>query len=58
MDVAGTVYVVEDADPGASDYWYQDEWASWYQSHLQGRIGSLTRVDRRGEAFALSEAHR
>ena len=41
---------------GRTDYWYEDEWASWYQSHLQGRIGSLTRVDRRGDPDDLVDA--
>ena len=37
-------------------YWYEDEWASWYQAHLRARTGSLTRVDHQGDPDDLVDA--
>jgi hypothetical protein len=34
---------------GRTDYWFEDEWTSWYQDHLRARTGSLTQVDREGD---------
>ena len=41
---------------GRTDYWYEDEWAGWYQGHLQDRAGSLTQVDRQGDPDDLVDA--
>jgi hypothetical protein len=41
---------------GRTDYWYEDEWAGWYQAHLRARTGSLTRVDRQGDPDDLVDA--
>ena len=41
---------------GRTDYWYEDEWTSWYQSHLRARTGSLTQVDRQGDPDDLVDA--
>jgi hypothetical protein len=41
---------------GRTDYWYDDEWTSWHEGHLRGKIDSLTRVDREGDPDDLVDA--
>ena len=41
---------------GRTDYWYEDEWAAWYEAHLRGKVESLTRVDRTGDPDDLVDA--
>jgi hypothetical protein len=41
---------------GRTDYWYEDEWTAWHQSHLLGRVESLTQVDREGDPDDLVNA--
>jgi predicted DNA-binding transcriptional regulator AlpA len=41
---------------GGTTYWYEDEWAAWYQSHQQGKRDGLTRVDREGDPDDLVDA--
>jgi len=41
---------------GRTDYWYEDEWSSWYQSYLQARTEPLTEVDREGDPDDLVDA--
>jgi hypothetical protein len=41
---------------GRTDYWYEDEWTAWHQAHQQGKIESLTQVDREGDPDDLVNA--
>jgi hypothetical protein len=41
---------------GRTDYWYEDEWTAWHQAHHQGKIESLTQVDRSGDPDDLVDA--
>jgi hypothetical protein len=41
---------------GRTDYWYEDEWTSWHQAHQQGKVDSLTQVDREGDPDDLVDA--
>lgn len=41
---------------GRTDYWFEDEWTAWHQAYLRGKIESLTRVDRSGDADELVDA--
>ena len=41
---------------GRTDYWYEDEWAAWYEAHRRGKVESLTRVDRTGDPDDLVDA--
>jgi hypothetical protein len=41
---------------GRTDYWYEDEWTTWHQGHLRGRVESLTQVDRGGDPDDLVNA--
>jgi hypothetical protein len=41
---------------GRADYWYEDEWTAWLGAYRQGKIASLTRVDRRGDPDDLVDA--
>jgi hypothetical protein len=41
---------------GRTDYWYEDEWTGWHQSHLQARTETLTWVDRSGDPDDLVDA--
>lgn len=41
---------------GRTDYWYKDEWTAWYRARQQGKIDSLTRVDRTGDPDDLVDA--
>jgi hypothetical protein len=41
---------------GRTDYWFEDEWDAWYQAHRQGKIDSLTQVDREGDPDELVDA--
>ena len=41
---------------GRTDYWFEDEWAAWLQSYRQGKLDSLTEVDRRGDPDDLVDA--
>ena len=41
---------------GRTDYWYEDEWTAWHQAYQQGKIESLTQVDRDGDPDDLVDA--
>jgi hypothetical protein len=41
---------------GRTDYWHEDEWAAWHRAYQQGKIESLTRVDRDGDPNDLVNA--
>jgi hypothetical protein len=41
---------------GRTDYWYEDEWISWYQTHQRAKIESLTQVDGDGDPDDLVDA--
>jgi hypothetical protein len=41
---------------GRTDYWYEDEWTTWYEAHRRGKIESLTEVDREGDPDDLVDA--
>jgi hypothetical protein len=41
---------------GRTDYWYEDEWTAWRRSYQQGKIDSLTQVDRQGDPDDLVDA--
>jgi hypothetical protein len=41
---------------GRTDYWFADEWEAWYQAHRQGKIDSLTEIDREGDPDDLVDA--
>jgi len=41
---------------GRTDYWYEDEWTAWHRAYQQGKIDSLTRVDRDGDPDDLVDA--
>jgi hypothetical protein len=41
---------------GRTDYWYEDEWAAWYEAHLRDKVESLTEVDRQGDPDDLVDA--
>jgi hypothetical protein len=41
---------------GRTDYWYEDEWMAWHQARLQGKVESLTQVDREGDPDDLVDA--
>jgi hypothetical protein len=41
---------------GRTDYWYDDEWTAWLAAYRQGKIDSLTQVDRRGAPDDLVDA--
>src|SRR5882724_2697807 len=41
---------------GRTDYWYEDEWTTWHQGHLRGKVDSLTQVDRDGDPDDLVDA--
>jgi predicted DNA-binding transcriptional regulator AlpA len=41
---------------GRTDYWYEDDWNAWLESHLQVRVGTLTQVNRGGDPDELVDA--
>src|SRR5580698_996939 len=41
---------------GRTDYWYEDEWIAWHETHLRGKIESLTRADLAGDPDDLVDA--
>ena len=41
---------------GRTDYWYEDEWTAWHRAYQQGKIDSLTQVDRDGDPDDLVDA--
>ena len=41
---------------GRTDYWYEDEWTAWHQAYQQGKLESLTQVDRDGDPDDLVDA--
>jgi hypothetical protein len=41
---------------GRTDYWYEDEWTAWHRAYRQGKIDSLTQVDREGDPDDLVDA--
>ena len=41
---------------GRADYWYEDEWTTWLRTYQQGKIDSLTQVDRDGDPDDLVDA--
>ncbi|MCW2935866.1 MAG: hypothetical protein JWM19_6828 [Actinomycetia bacterium] len=41
---------------GRTDYWYEDEWTAWLETHLRERVGTLTRVSRGGDPDELVDA--
>jgi hypothetical protein len=41
---------------GRTDYWYEDEWTTWHRIYQQGKIDSLTQVDREGDPDDLVDA--
>jgi len=41
---------------GQTDYWYQDEWITWYETHQRGKVESLTQVDLAGDPDDLVDA--
>jgi hypothetical protein len=55
-DRARTGYPEKAGRIGRTDYWYEHEWTAWYEAHLRSKVGSLTRVDRRGDPDDLVDA--
>jgi hypothetical protein len=41
---------------GQTDYWYEDEWITWHEAHLRGKLESLTQVDLAGDPDDLVDA--
>ena len=41
---------------GRTDYWYEDEWTAWRRGYQQGKLDSLTQVDRDGDPDDLVDA--
>jgi hypothetical protein len=41
---------------GRTDYWYEDEWTTWHEAHLRGKVESLTQVVRVGDPDDLVDA--
>jgi hypothetical protein len=41
---------------GQTDYWYEDEWTAWHRAYVQGKLDSLTQVDRDGDPDDLVNA--
>ena len=41
---------------GGTTYWYEDEWADWYEAHQHGQREGLTQVDREGDPDDLVDA--
>jgi predicted DNA-binding transcriptional regulator AlpA len=41
---------------GRTDYWYEDEWTAWLESHLRERVGTLTQVSRGGDPDEMVDA--
>jgi hypothetical protein len=41
---------------GRTDYWYEDEWTAWHRAYQQGKLDSLTQVDRGGDPDDLVDA--
>jgi hypothetical protein len=41
---------------GRTDYWYEDEWTTWHEAHLRGKVESLTQVARDGDPDDLVDA--
>jgi hypothetical protein len=55
-DRARTGYPEKAGRLGRTDYWYEDEWAAWYEAHRRGKVESLTQVDRTGDPDDLVDA--
>ena len=41
---------------GRTDYWYEDEWTAWHRAYQQGKLDSLTQVDRQGDPDDLVDS--
>lgn len=56
LDRARTEHPEKAGRIGRTDYWYEDEWTSWYQDYKRRKVESLTRVDREGDPDDLVDA--
>jgi len=41
---------------GRTDYWYEDDWTIWLESHRRERVATLTEVSRHGDPGELVDA--
>jgi hypothetical protein len=55
-DRARTGHPEKAAQIGRTDYWYEDEWTAWHETHLHSKVESLTQTDRSGDPDDLVDA--